>query len=42
MIPGLWGLLRGTEKSGGKDSIWFAAGIEEENHGLLGILRAED
>ncbi|GAA0677244.1 TIGR03118 family protein [Kitasatospora atroaurantiaca] len=42
VIPGLWGLLRGTEKSGGKDSIWFAAGIEEENHGLLGILRAED
>ncbi|WP_406415486.1 TIGR03118 family protein [Streptomyces sp. NBC_00873] len=41
-IPGLWGLLRGTQKSGGKDSVWFAAGIEGEAHGLLGTLRAED
>ncbi|MFB7225212.1 TIGR03118 family protein [Streptomyces sp. NPDC056227] len=40
-IPGLWGLLRGTDKSGGKDSVGFAAGIDEEAHGLLGTLRAE-
>ncbi|MGW0878984.1 TIGR03118 family protein [Streptomyces sp. NPDC002671] len=40
VIPGLWGLQRGTKQSGGKDSVWFAAGIEDEEHGLLGTLRA--
>ncbi|MFE7329307.1 TIGR03118 family protein [Streptomyces sp. NPDC057565] len=40
-IPGLWGLLRGTDKSGGRDSVWFAAGINDEENGLLGTLRAE-
>ncbi|WP_405876565.1 TIGR03118 family protein [Streptomyces sp. NBC_01136] len=40
-IPGLWGLQRGTDKSGGKDSVWFAAGINGESDGLLGTLRAE-
>ncbi|MFE4957404.1 TIGR03118 family protein [Streptomyces sp. NPDC056653] len=41
VIPGLWGLQRGTDKSGGRDSVWFAAGINGENNGLLGTLRAE-
>ncbi|MEV6115021.1 TIGR03118 family protein [Streptomyces sp. NPDC052109] len=40
-IDGLWGLQRGTAESGGEDSVWFAAGIEDEEHGLLGTLRAE-
>ncbi|MGW2417837.1 TIGR03118 family protein [Streptomyces sp. NPDC001709] len=40
-IEGLWGLERGTARSGGRDSVWFAAGIEDEAHGLLGTLRAE-
>ncbi|MEU9452114.1 TIGR03118 family protein [Streptomyces sp. NPDC048277] len=40
-IDGLWGLQRGTPLSGGKDSVWFSAGIEDEAHGLLGTLRAE-
>ncbi|WP_331736938.1 TIGR03118 family protein [Streptomyces sp. NBC_00211] len=40
-IPGLWGLQRGTDKSGGKEAVWFAAGINDENNGLLGVLRAE-
>ncbi|MER7469066.1 TIGR03118 family protein [Streptomyces sp. NPDC097981] len=40
-IPGLWGLQRGTDKSGGTEAVWFAAGINEENNGLLGVLRAE-
>jgi uncharacterized protein (TIGR03118 family) len=40
-IEGLWGLQSGTKQSGGKDSVWFAAGIEDEAHGLLGTLRAE-
>jgi uncharacterized protein (TIGR03118 family) len=40
-IPGLWGLLRGTDRSGGRDAVWFAAGINGEANGLLGVLRAE-
>ncbi|MEV5874202.1 TIGR03118 family protein [Streptomyces sp. NPDC052101] len=40
-INGLWGLQRGTARSGGRDSVWFAAGIQDEAHGLLGTLRAE-
>ena len=40
-IPGLWGLLRGTNRSGGRDAVWFAAGINDEANGLLGVLRAE-
>ncbi|MGW1165558.1 TIGR03118 family protein [Streptomyces sp. NPDC002550] len=39
-IEGLWGLQRGTAQSGGTDSVWFAAGIGGEQHGLLGTLRA--
>jgi uncharacterized protein (TIGR03118 family) len=39
-IPGLWGLQRGTDRSGGRDAIWFAAGINDEANGLLGVLRA--
>lgn len=42
VIPGLWGLLRGTTDAGGRDAVWFAAGIDGEKHGLLGILRASE
>ncbi|MDF3287890.1 TIGR03118 family protein [Streptomyces silvisoli] len=38
-IPGLWGLLRGTHKAR-QDAVWFAAGINDEKAGLLGIVRA--
>ena len=50
-IPGLWALLRGTDPvpatattpasagTGGADSIWFSAGINNERDGLLGVLR---
>ncbi|GAA1877187.1 TIGR03118 family protein [Streptantibioticus ferralitis] len=38
-IPGLWGLLRGTHKAR-QDAVWFAAGINGEQDGLLGIVRA--
>lgn len=31
----------GTDKSGGRNSVWFAAGINDEDNGLLGTLRAE-
>ncbi|RKT06621.1 uncharacterized protein (TIGR03118 family) [Streptomyces sp. 3211.6] len=40
-IPGLWGLKRGTDESGGREAVWFAAGINDEENGLLGVLRAE-
>ncbi|MGW3497933.1 TIGR03118 family protein [Streptomyces sp. NPDC001020] len=40
VIPGVWGLQRGTRQVGGADALWFAAGIEDEQHGLLGVLRA--
>ncbi|MGW7004719.1 TIGR03118 family protein [Streptomyces sp. NPDC054933] len=38
-IPGLWGLLRGSHKAR-QDAVWFAAGINGEQDGLLGIVRA--
>jgi uncharacterized protein (TIGR03118 family) len=39
VIPGLWALLPGTATTGGVDSVWFSAGIENETHGLIGVLR---
>jgi uncharacterized protein (TIGR03118 family) len=38
-IDGLWGLQQGNPVAGGGDGLWFAAGIDEEAHGLLGILQ---
>jgi uncharacterized protein (TIGR03118 family) len=37
--PGLWGLLPGTASTGGTDALWFTAGINHEQDGLLGVLR---
>ena len=39
-IDRLWGLLTGDAVAGGPNSIWFSAGIDNEQHGLLGILTA--
>lgn len=39
VIPGLWALTSGTATTGGVDSVWFSAGIDNEAHGLLGVLR---
>ena len=39
VIPGLWDLLPGTATTGGTDSVWFSAGIDDETHGLVGVLR---
>jgi uncharacterized protein (TIGR03118 family) len=39
VIPGLWALTSGTASTGGTDAIWFSAGIANETHGLLGVLR---
>jgi hypothetical protein len=38
-IPGLWALLPGTAATGGTGSIWFSAGIDNEQHGPIGVLR---
>lgn len=40
VIDGLWGLIVGDASSGGTDTVWFSAGPGDEEHGLLGILRA--
>jgi uncharacterized protein (TIGR03118 family) len=37
--PGLWALLPGTAMNGGTDAVWFSAGINGEQNGLLGVLR---
>jgi uncharacterized protein (TIGR03118 family) len=39
-IPGLWALLPGNGTAGAKSDLWFSAGPNGENHGLLGIIRA--
>jgi uncharacterized protein (TIGR03118 family) len=37
--PGLWALLPGTASTGGTNALWFTAGINGEQDGLLGVLR---
>ncbi|WP_406036757.1 TIGR03118 family protein [Micromonospora sp. NBC_00898] len=37
-IDGLWALLPGTEKTGGEGTLWFSAGPDDEQHGLVGQL----
>jgi uncharacterized protein (TIGR03118 family) len=39
VIDGLWDLRPGTANSGGVDGVWFSAGIEDEAHGLIGLIR---
>jgi len=38
-IPGLWDLQPGTSTNGGANALWFAAGIDDEKHGLVGLIR---
>jgi uncharacterized protein (TIGR03118 family) len=38
-IDGLWDLKPGTAASGGVDALWFSAGIDDEAHGLVGLIR---
>ena len=38
-IAGLWGLAVGPESDG--PSLYFTAGPDDENHGLLGVIRPE-
>ncbi|GAB1823414.1 TIGR03118 family protein [Herbidospora sp. RD11066] len=42
VLEGLWDLEPGTEANGGTNSVWFAAGIDKAQHGLLGVLRPSD
>ena len=37
--PGLWSLTQGTAADGGTDAILFTAGINNQQDGLLGVLR---
>jgi uncharacterized protein (TIGR03118 family) len=37
-IDGLWALQAGTANTGGAGSLWFSAGPQEEQHGLIGQL----
>jgi uncharacterized protein (TIGR03118 family) len=37
-IDGLWALLPGTETTGGDNTVWFSAGPDDEQHGLVGQL----
>ncbi|WP_062349699.1 TIGR03118 family protein [Herbidospora yilanensis] len=41
-LEGLWDLEPGTATNGGENSVWFAAGIDKAQHGLLGVLRPSD
>lgn len=40
VIPGLWGLLVGDAAAGGPNAVWFSAGSDGGQHGLLGTLTA--
>jgi uncharacterized protein (TIGR03118 family) len=37
-IDGLWALLPGTATTGGAGSLWFSAGPDDEQHGLVGLI----
>ncbi|HEY7483109.1 MAG TPA: TIGR03118 family protein [Streptosporangiaceae bacterium] len=39
-IDGLWALLPGTATTGGTDSLWFSAGPNDEEDGLVGLITA--
>ncbi|GAA1960606.1 TIGR03118 family protein [Nocardioides panacihumi] len=41
-IDGLWALVVGDPVAGGTDAVWFSAGPDGEQHGLLGLLRAAE
>jgi uncharacterized protein (TIGR03118 family) len=39
VIDGLWGMVKGNGTAGDKNAVYFAAGIDDETHGLFGSLR---
>lgn len=38
-IEGLWALLQGTATTGGTGALWFSAGPNDENDGLVGLIQ---
>jgi uncharacterized protein (TIGR03118 family) len=38
-IERLWALVPGTATTGGTDALFFSSGLDNEQHGLLGLLR---
>lgn len=38
-IERLWALLPGTATTGGTDAVWFSSGLNQEQDGLIGVLR---
>jgi uncharacterized protein (TIGR03118 family) len=43
VIDGLWGLIAGNDGNGGSSqSIYFAAGPNDETHGLFGVIQAPE
>lgn len=41
-IEGLWDLEQGTAASGGENALWFSAGIQKAQHGLVGLIMPSD
>ncbi|WP_248962661.1 TIGR03118 family protein [Sphaerisporangium perillae] len=41
-IEGLWDLEQGTAASGGENALWFSAGIQKAQHGLVGLIMPAD
>ncbi|RCG20185.1 TIGR03118 family protein [Sphaerisporangium album] len=41
-IEGLWDLEPGTAESGGENALWFSAGIQKAQHGLVGLIMPSD
>ena len=39
VIDGLWALVVGDAVAGGTGAVWFSAGPDKEQHGLLGLLQ---
>jgi uncharacterized protein (TIGR03118 family) len=39
VIDGLWALFVGDPVAGGTGAVWFSAGPDKEQHGLLGLLK---
>jgi hypothetical protein len=37
-FEGLWDLERGTAESGGESAIWYSAGIQKAQHGVVGLI----
>jgi uncharacterized protein (TIGR03118 family) len=37
-IEGLWDLEQGTAATGGENALWFSAGIQKVQHGLVGLI----